>query len=215
MSWSSGKDSAYALWEILRQGRMDVVGLLTAVTDDVERVSIHGVRESLLDAQARSVGLPVRKVHLPFPCPNHVYDTRMGRAVSALASEGVTQVVFGDLFLEDVRAYRESRLAGTGLSPVFPLWGRDTSHLAREMIRDGFEARIVCIDPKSVPRRFAGRSFDAALLDELPPNVDPCGENGEFHTFVSAAPPLGLRIPVQIGPTVERDGFVFTDLSLP
>ncbi len=193
---------------------MEVVGLLTTVTEPFDRVSIHGVRTELLDRQARELGLPVHSVRLPYPCPNEVYERRMARACRQLRAAGVTIVAFGDLFLEDVRAYRESRLAGTGLSALFPLWGRPTGPLAREMLAAGLGARIVCLDPRKAPARFAGRRFDARLLDELPSGVDPCGENGEFHTFVEALPEFRHRVPTIRGPTVERDGFLVTDLAM-
>ena len=215
VSWSSGKDSAFALSEVRREGSLDVVGLLTTITRDFHRVSMHGVRESLLDAQAGAAGLPLHKVEIPSPCPNPVYEAAMGAAVARLRAEGVTHLVFGDLFLPDIRAYREARLAGTGIAPVFPLWARPTSTLARAMIESGLEARVVCLDPKKLPRSWAGRRFDPAFLRELPPGVDPCGENGEFHTFVSAGPMFSRPIRVEEGETVERDGFVFTDLRPP
>lgn len=212
VAWSSGKDGAYALHEVRRGGGLDVVGLLTTVTRPYGRVSMHGVREELLAAQARAVGLPLRTVDLPVPCPNAAYEAAMAAALAGLRAEGVEVVVFGDLFLEDVRAYRERSMAGTGLRAVFPLWGRSTDALAREMIRSGLEATIVCLDPRKVPRRLAGRRFDPGLLAELPRSVDPCGEYGEFHTFVSAGPMFERPVAVLPGAVVERDGFVFADL---
>lgn len=212
VSWSSGKDSAFALWEVRRRAELDVVGLLTTVTREFGRVSMHGVREELLEQQARALGLPLREVEIPSPCPNEVYERAMAAEVEAMRATGVTHLVFGDLFLEEIRAYRESRLAGTGIVPVFPLWGRPTGPLAREMIAVGVRANIVCLDPQRLDRRFGGRAFDAALLGELPNSVDPCGENGEFHTFASGGPMFSAPVPVQIGETIEREGFVFTDL---
>ncbi|HTW76978.1 MAG TPA: ATP-binding protein [Thermoplasmata archaeon] len=212
VSWSSGKDSAFALHEVRRSGRFEVVGLLTTVTETYQRVSMHGVRESILDAQARAVGLPLRKVEIPSPCPNEVYERAMSRAVAELRDASVTHLVFGDLFLEDIRAYREDRLRGTGLTPVFPLWGRPTPSLAREMIDAGLDARIVALDPRAVPREIAGHRFDRELLDRLPATVDPCGERGEFHTCVVDGPMFSRPIPVRAGEVVERDGFVFADL---
>ncbi len=212
VSWSSGKDSAFALWEIALGAEFEVVGLLTTITKEFGRVSIHGVRESLLDQQAVAAGLPLRKVELPFPCPNPVYEKAMAEAVESMEGEGISAVIFGDLFLQDVRSYRESRLAATGVRPQFPLWGRDTAALAREMIRVGLEARVVCVDPRKLSPTFAGRRFDPTFLDELPRDVDPCGENGEFHTFVTGGPMLRHSIPVVQGETVARDGFVFSDL---
>ena len=214
VSWSSGKDSAYALWEVRRRGELDVVGLLTTVTDAFGRVSMHGVREEVLRAQAAAAGLPLHVVRIPYPCPNAVYEERMAAIVRQFRAEGIERLVFGDLFLEEIRAYREDRLRGTGLAPVFPLWGRPTPALAREMIDQGMVAHLVAIDPRALAPRFAGRRFDAALLADLPSTVDPCGERGEFHTCVSAGPMFRAPIPVEPGPVVERDGFVFTDLRL-
>lgn len=212
VSWSSGKDSAFALWEVLRARELDVVGLLTTVTQAFGRVSIHGVREELLDRQSAALRLPLRKVEIPYPCPNSVYEEAMAKAVDRMTEEGVRRLVFGDLFLGDIRAYREARLAPTKIRPVFPLWHRDTAELAQEMLRSGLRARIVCVDPRKLPKKFAGRTFDGSFLDDLPPGVDPCGENGEYHTFVTAGPMFSHAIPVREGPVVERDGFVFADL---
>jgi uncharacterized protein (TIGR00290 family) len=214
ISWSSGKDAAYALYEARRSGAVEVVGLLTTVTETYRRVSMHGVREEILDAQAEAVGLPVFKVPIPSPCPNEVYERAMGTALGRLEAEGVRRVVFGDLFLEDIRAYREERLRGTGVEPVFPLWGRPTDQLAEQMIDAGFESRVVALDPRKLSRIFAGRLFDRSLLAELPGDVDPCGERGEFHTCVTAGPIFHWPIPVVPGDVVERDGFVFADLKL-
>jgi uncharacterized protein (TIGR00290 family) len=212
VSWSSGKDSAFALWKVREERRLEPVGLLTTVTRSFGRVSMHGVRESLLEAQADAVGLPLLKVEIPFPCPNEVYERAMAAAVDRMRSDGARHIVFGDLFLEDIRAYRESRLAGTGLEPVFPLWGQETSALAREMLRTGLEAYLVCVDPRKLDRSFAGRRFDERLLSELPASVDPCGERGEFHTFVANGPMFSRRVQVDPGEVVDRDGFVFADL---
>jgi uncharacterized protein (TIGR00290 family) len=214
IAWSSGKDSAFALYEVRRAGILDPVGLLTTVTRTFGRVSMHGVREELLAQQAMATGLPLVKVEIPFPCPNETYERVMADALSRLRQEGVEVVVFGDLFLEDIRRYREVRMQGTGLSASFPLWGRPTAALARTMIGSGLRAILVCVDPRKLPARFAGRSFDAALLDDLPDSVDPCGELGEFHTFVTAGPMFLHPIPVVPGPVVERDGFVFADLLM-
>lgn len=212
VSWSSGKDAAFALWEVERRGELAVAGLLTTVSRSFGRVSMHGVREALLEAQAASLGLPLYRVEIPSPCPNEVYERAMATVLGTLARDGVSHLVFGDLFLEDIRVYREAQLASTGFTPVFPLWHRDTRELAREMVGSGLRARVVCLDPRKVPRHFAGRPFDSDLLEDLPDTVDPCGENGEFHTFVHAGPMLPRPIPVRVGETVERDGFVFTDL---
>jgi uncharacterized protein (TIGR00290 family) len=175
-------------------------------------VSMHGVREEILDRQAASVGLPCRKVRIPAGCGNADYEKAMGDAVEVARRDGVTSVVFGDLFLEDVRAYRERMLAATGLTPLFPLWGRDTAALAGQMVAVGLEAMVVCVDPKKLPRSFAGRAFDRAFLSDLPPGVDPCGENGEFHTCVTGGPMFATPLCVAPGEIVERDGFVFADL---
>ncbi len=212
MSWSSGKDSALALHEIQRSGDVEVVGILTTITAEFGRVSMHGVRESLLDQQADALGLRCWKVLIPAPCPNEVYEREMARVLGELQGLGVTAVAFGDLFLEDIRRYRETRLAEVGLRGIFPLWARKTDALAREMIDVGIRATLTCVDPRKLDRSFAGRSFDAALLEDLPDGVDPCGENGEFHTFASAAPMFSRPIRIEVGEVVERDGFVFADL---
>ncbi len=213
MSWSSGKDSAFALERARRSGSVEIVGLLTTITETFDRVSMHGVREPLLDAQARALGLPLEKVRIPFPCPNERYEEAMREALARAARAGVRTVVFGDLYLEDLRSYREERMRSIGFSAQFPLWTSDTPTLAREMIRAGVEARICCLDPRKVPRELAGHRFDDELLERLPPSVDPCGERGEFHTFVSWAPGFERPVPVHVGPSVERDGFLFTDLQ--
>jgi uncharacterized protein (TIGR00290 family) len=212
MSWSSGKDSAFALHEARRTGEVEIVGLLTTVTSAFGRVSMHGVREVLLDRQAEALGLPCYKVPIPSPCPNEVYEREMGRVLSEVRALGVDRVVFGDLFLEDLRRYREEKLGAIGMSCVFPLWMRETATLARDMLAAGVAATLTCIDPRKLAASFAGRSFDATLLDDLPADVDPCGENGEFHTFAHAGPMFARPIPVTVGEVVERDGFVFADL---
>ena len=214
VSWSSGKDSAYALFEIRRQVDVEVVGLLTTVTEDYDRVSMHGVREKILDRQAASVGLPCHKVRIPVGCANVDYEKAMGDAIEMARQDGVTSLVFGDLFLEDVRVYRERMFAGTGLTPIFPLWGRDTSTLTDQMVTAGLKATVVCVDPRKLPKSFAGRAFDRLFVHDLPPGVDPCGENGEFHTCVTAGPMFATPVPVRAGEIVERDGFVFADLLL-
>ncbi len=212
VAWSTGKDCAWALHALRRAGEVEVAGLLTTVTEAFARVSMHSTREALLDRQAAALGLPCRKVRIPFPCPNERYEQEMARALAEARAEGVTHVAFGDLFLEDVRAYRASRLAGTGIDPLFPLWGRPTRALAGEMIAGGLRAVITCVDPRRLDRSFAGRTLDAALLEQLPPGVDPCGENGEFHTFAFAGPMFAAPIPIAGGEVVERDGFVFADV---
>ena len=212
MSWSSGKDSAFALHEVRRAGEIEVAGLITTVTADFGRVSMHGVREELLDRQAAALGLPCWKVEIPSPCPNEVYESAMARVLGDVGRLGVTHVVFGDLFLEDLRRYREAKLGAIGMSGVFPLWMRNTAVLAREMIAAGLRATIVCVDPRRLDRSFAGRAFDAAFVEDLPRGVDPCGENGEFHTFASHGPMFARPIEVRTGEVVERDGFVFADV---
>jgi len=212
IAWSCGKDSAWALHEVRRAGDCEIVGALTTVTDTFERVSMHGVRNELLLAQLGAAGLPATLVRIPYPCPNEVYEARMASALAEAKAAGVTQVVFGDLFLQDVRAYREQKLAGTGIAPKFPLWGRPTAALAREMIDAGVETYLVCVDLKPLSKEFAGRRFDRALLADLPASADPCGENGEFHSCVVAGPMLSRRIPVIVGATVERDGFAYADM---
>jgi uncharacterized protein (TIGR00290 family) len=191
---------------------VEIVGLLTTVTTAFGRVSMHGVREALLDRQAEALGLPCWKVPIPSPCPNEVYEREMARVLAEVGSLGVDRVVFGDLFLEDLRRYREAKLGEIGMSAVFPLWMRDTTTLARDMIEAGLRATITCIDPRKLDRSFAGRAFDAGFLAALPEGVDPCGENGEFHTFASAGPMFTAPIHVDVGEVVERDEFVFADV---
>ena len=212
MSWSSGKDSAYALEAVRAEETLEVGALLVTVNADVDRVAMHAVRRSLLETQAERLGLPLHVVEIPSPCPNEVYEERMAGAVQAAQADGADRMVFGDLFLEDVRAYREGNLAGTGLTPVFPLWGRRTDEVARDMLRAGIRAVLTCVDPRVVPAELAGRAFDSSLLDELPEGVDPCGERGEFHTFVWDAPGFHAPIDIELGEVVERDGFVFQDV---
>ncbi len=212
MSWSTGKDSAWALHEARRAGEVEIVGLLTTVTSAFGRVSMHGVREALLDAQAAALGLPCRKVAIPSPCPNEVYEREMSRALAEARAAGVTHVVFGDLYLADLRAWREARMAEVGMTCSFPLWQRPTDALARDMIGGGLRATLTCVDPRKLDRSFAGRAFDGALLADLPPGVDPCGENGEFHTFACGGPMFARPIATVGGEVVERDGFVFADV---
>ena len=213
VSWSSGKDSAWMLHVLNRQHPGAVQGLLTTTNESFDRVAMHAVRRSLLEAQARAAGVPLHVVPLPWPCSNEQYEDLMGTAVRSLVGDGFTHVAFGDLFLEDVRRYREDRLAGTGLTPLFPLWKiKSTAELAREMIDGGLEARLTCVDPRVLDRSFAGRRFDAALLRDLPAAVDPCGERGEFHSFAYAGPMFSAPIDVTLGEVVDRDGFVFCDL---
>ncbi len=215
VSWSSGKDSAYALHEVARAGELEIAGILTTVTEDYDRVSMHGVRRELLARQARALGLPCLEVGIPATCTNEIYEQTMIGWLTAAKERGITHVVFGDLFLADIRAYRETLLRPLGLVPVFPLWGRDTRALATEMIDAGMSARLTCVDPRRLPAAFAGRAFDARLLADLPGDVDPCGEHGEFHTFVTHGPMFDRAIEVVPGEIVERGGFVFADLDDP
>lgn len=212
MAWSGGKDSACALWRLQQDRRYQITGLLTTLTEGFDRISMHGVRRELLAAQAQALGLPVYEVWIPQGASNAVYEQRMGEAVRQMTSDGVEAVAFGDLFLEDVRAYREKMLAPTGLELLFPLWGAPTPALARRIIADGFRAVLACVDPRAVPAEFAGREYDEALLDEMPPEADPCAERGEFHTFVYDAPNFASPIAFTRGEVVEREGFVFADL---
>jgi uncharacterized protein (TIGR00290 family) len=212
MAWSTGKDSAWALHQARLSGKYTIVSLLTTITDPFARVSMHGVREEILDLQAESLGLPVHKVRIPFPCSNEIYAQKMKSAMETAKADGVKFVIFGDLFLEDVRKYREENLAAAGMKAVFPLWKIPTAQLARDIIASGVKAYITSLDPKKLDRRFAGREFTVDLIDELPAGADPCAENGEFHTVAVAGPMFKKPIPAAVGETVERDGFVFTDV---
>jgi uncharacterized protein (TIGR00290 family) len=212
LAWSSGKDSAWALKVLREAGEAELAGLLATVTAEHGRVSMHGVREELLEAQARAAGLALHKVRIPARCSNQDYEQAMRAACEEARAAGVTHVAFGDLLLEDVRAYREERTREAGLGALFPLWGQDTARLAREMIAGGLAARVTCLDPRALPRALAGSAFDADFLAALPPGADPCGENGEFHTFAWDGPMFRAPVPVQVGRTVEREGFLFTDL---
>lgn len=211
MSWSSGKDSALALAAARRSGT-EVVRLLVTFNRDADRVAMHAVRRELVAAQAERLGIPVFAVDLPSPCSNAQYEASMTEALTVARNDDVGEMVFGDLFLEDVRAYREAAMEGTGITPSFPLWGRPTSDLAREMVEVGIEAVVTCVDPRQLDASFAGRRFDSDFLRDLPPHVDPCGERGEFHTFVWDAPGYSAPIEVTVGDVVERDGFVFADV---
>lgn len=212
VSWSSGKDGAWALHALNLAKQIEPAGLMTTVTATYGRVSMHGVREELVVRQAEEVGLPLRVVSIPSPCPNELYEEAFLAELARARKAGITHIVFGDLFLEDVRAYRERLLERAGLTGVFPLWGRETGALAREMLAGGLRAVLVCVDPAKVPASFAGRDFDAKLLGELPAGVDLCGERGEFHTFARAGPMFRREIEVVRGEVVRRDGFVFADL---
>jgi uncharacterized protein (TIGR00290 family) len=213
LSWSGGKDSALALLALRTEHGRDPSALITTVTETYNRISMHGVRRELLALQAQELGLPLVEVSIPLACPNEVYDARMHEAFASERLGQVAEVAFGDLFLEEVRAYREGRLAAAGKRGLFPLWGRDTTQLGRHFIKAGFQAVLVCVDPRALSSAFAGRSYDERLLAELPPGVDPCGENGEFHTFVHGGPIFRRPIACALGDIVERDGFVFADLT--
>jgi uncharacterized protein (TIGR00290 family) len=212
LSWSSGKDSAWSLHVLRQRGEYQVVGLLTTFNEVADRVAMHAVRRELVERQAAAAGLPLWAVPLPWPCSNEHYEARMTEVCGRAVAEGIQGIAFGDLFLDDVRAYREKQLKGTGLEPMFPVWGLPTRALADEMIASGTRAKLTCIDTEKLDRSFAGREFDEALLAELPDEVDPCGERGEFHSFVYAGPMFSARIPISVGQTVVRDQFVFADL---
>jgi uncharacterized protein (TIGR00290 family) len=212
LSWSGGKDSSLALHALRRQGT-EPVALLTTFTEDYNRVSMHGVRMDLVRAQAVAAGLPLVEIGIPALCPNEVYEQRMEAALASPPLAEVETIAFADLYLEDIRAYREERLASVDRAATFPIWGRETAALAREFIAEGFGATLACVDPAQIDRAFSGRRFDASLLRDLPPSADPCGENGEFHTFVDSGPIFTAPIATVLGETVEREGFVFTDLA--
>lgn len=212
LSWSSGKDSAWALHATRLRGDVEIVALLTTVNSTHGRVAMHAVRETLLETQAGVAGLPLVKVSIPWPCPNEVYELAMAGAMERARAEGVTHMVFGDLFLEEVRRYREDKLAACGMTPLFPIWGIDTGRLATEMVEAGLRAYLTCVDPKQLDPKFAGRVFDGRLLEDLPEGVDPCGEKGEFHTFAYQGPMFRAPISASVGQIVERDGFYFTDV---
>jgi len=211
LAWSSGKDSAWTLHVLRRQG-IEVSALLTTLNESADRVAMHGVRRTVLEAQAVAVGVPLRQVPLPWPCSNEDYEARMADACRRAVLEGFDTIAFGDLFLQDIRAYRERQLASSGLTPIFPLWGIPTAQLARDMIAGGLRARLSCVDSRQLDAAFAGRDFDAALLADLPAAVDPCGENGEFHTCVHDGPMFQAPVPVRVGEIRNVNGFVYADL---
>lgn len=213
MSWSSGKDSAWALYQLLQDPNIEVVGIFTTINKTFERVAMHAVRVELLKMQAKCLNLPLTIIELPFPCSNEQYQKVMGEFVDKVKNDNIDAMAFGDLFLQDIKDYRISNLQGTGIEAIFPIWGKDTKELAIEMIASDVKTVLTCVDPKQLSPNFAGRKFDQSLLSELPKNVDPCGENGEFHSFVYDGPMFNSPIAIEIGETVERDGFVFTDLQ--
>jgi len=212
LSWSSGKDSAWTLHTLRSDERYEVAGLVTTINESADRVAMHAVRTELLRTQARAARLPLWELAIPSPCSNEQYESVLRAAIARAEEEAIDCFAFGDLFLEDIRAYREKQLAATKLTPIFPLWGRDTRELAREMISGGLRARITCVDPRALSASFAGREFDQALLNDLPADVDPCGERGEFHTFAYCGPMFAAPLSIASGVVVERDGFVFADL---
>jgi len=212
LSWSSGKDSVWALHLLRQQPDLEVAALLTTFNSVADRVAMHAVRRALVETQAGRTGIPMWSVELPWPCSNAEYEERMRGLLQRAIAEGITAVAFGDLFLQDIRDYRERQLQGSGLEPLFPVWQIPTAQLARDLIAAGVRAKLTCVDPSQMDRSFAGRDYDGALLDALPPGVDPCGENGEFHTFVYDAPVFSRPVAVRMGEIVERDGFVFADV---
>jgi uncharacterized protein (TIGR00290 family) len=212
LSWSGGKDSALALWALREEHGIEPAALLTTLTEDYGRVSMHGVRSELVRAQAEAAGVGLVEIGIPAACPDEVYEARMATALATPPLDAVETIAFADLFLEDIRSYREERLAGAGRGTMFPVWGRDTAALAREFIAAGFEAVLVCVDSAQLDASFVGRPFDEALLADLPPGTDPCGENGEFHTFVHGGPVFARPIRLELGEAVEREGFAFQDL---
>jgi uncharacterized protein (TIGR00290 family) len=212
LSWSSGKDSAWSLHVLRQRGEYKVAGLLTTFNEAADRVAMHAVRRDLVEQQAAAAGLPLWAVPLPWPCSNEQYESLMAQTCAKAVSEGIEGVAFGDLFLGDVRAYREKQMTGTGLQPIFPVWGRLTRALAEEMIAGGLRAKLTCVDTTKLDQSFAGREFDQSLLSALPAGVDPCGERGEFHSFVYAGPMLNATLPISVGVTVVRDQFAFADL---
>src|ERR1700683_4567383 len=212
LSWSSGKDSAWSLYLLRQRGEYEVAGLLTTFNGEADRVAMHAVRREVVEFQAAAAGLPLWAVPLPWPCSNEQYELLMARTCARAVAEGISGVAFGDLFLEDVRAYREKQMKDTGLEPIFPVWGMPTGALAREMIASGVRAKLTCVDTGKLDRSFAGREFDEELLADLPSEADPCGERGEFHSFVYAGPMLNGVVEVSVGSTVVRDSFVFADL---
>ncbi|MCK4870542.1 MAG: diphthine--ammonia ligase [Gammaproteobacteria bacterium] len=213
ISWSSGKDSAFALYKLLQSDNYEVVGLLTVVTQDYERVSMHGVREELLELQAKNLSLPLHKINIPKNCSNEAYRTRMAQTIATLEADNISHIAFGDIFLQDVRAYREEQLRQTNITPLFPLWGQDSKQLSTEIIAAGFKAVLTCVDTTKIPAEFIGHEYDHNLIRKLPENIDPCGENGEFHTFIYDGPIFKAPISIARGDVVQRSDCLFADLA--
>ena len=214
LSWSSGKDSAWALHVLCQSAEYEVTGLFTTINSEFERVAMHAVRVELLRQQAQAVGLPLHLIEIPYPCSNEQYAAVMTEFVEEASNEGVRCMAFGDLYLQDVRSYREERMQGTGIEPVFPLWGRPTRELLEEMLAGGLRACLTCVDPRVLPAEFAGRELTPALLQSMPSGIDLCGENGEFHSFVFDGPMFTYPLDIEMGEVVTRDGFVFADCWL-
>lgn len=212
MSWSSGKDSAWAFHKLQQNPEIDIVGLFCTVNKEFDRVAMHGVRVELLQKQAKSIGLPLEIIEIPNPCSNSEYEKIMGQFVERVKIAKIEYFAFGDLFLEDIRNYREEKLQGSGIKPIFPIWGIPTDELSREMISNGLRTVITCINPKQIPKEFVGREFDESFLDSLPETIDPCGENGEFHSFVFDGPMFKEQIEITVGDIVHRDDFIFADV---
>lgn len=212
MSWSSGKDSAWTLHCLRQDPEIELLGLVTTINAEFERVAMHGVRLQLLQLQAAALGLPLMQIEIPYPCSNADYEHIMQSFINTIKQQGVTHMAFGDLYLEDIRAYRERQLNGSGIEPLFPLWGIPTRELGETMIHAGLQAVLTCVNPKQLADRFCGRHYDKQLLAELPATVDPCGENGEFHTFVYGGPMFQHALPIAVGEVVHRDGFTFADI---
>lgn len=212
ISWSTGKDSAWSTYQLQQRDDIELVGCLCTINQEFQRTAMHAVRVELLHAQAQALNLPLTIIELPFPCSNEQYQNIMAQATQTLIDQGVEQMSFGDLYLQDIREYREKNLAGTGIKPIFPLWQKPTATLAVDMIAGGLKTVITCVDPKQLDASFAGRIFDQSFLADLPAGVDPCGENGEFHTFVFDGPMFSSAIAIEVGEVVERDGFVFADV---
>jgi uncharacterized protein (TIGR00290 family) len=212
LSWSSGKDSAWTLYQLQKDPDIDLQGLFCTVNSAFNRVAMHAVRTELLQVQAEHIGLPLQNIEIPYPCSNEQYEEIMAQFVDGVKVEGIEQFAFGDLYLEDVRSYREEKLTGTAIRPIFPIWGIPTDQLAREMVASGLKTVITCVDPKQLSEEFIGRQYDQAFLDDLPDGVDPCGENGEFHSFVFAGPMFKEPMQIALGEVVNRDGFIFIDV---